>query len=99
MNAPHPPQGQARTEPVPESRCPGLALAPIERRIPDCLNPPIVLSRHVWPLGHLVLWWNRLAARHELSQLAEHQTTEALKDMGLTRRQLLQEVRRPFWEP
>lgn len=46
-------------------------------------------------LHRLVLWRQRVRQRRALGELNDH----LLKDIGLSRADVWQEARKPFWEP
>jgi hypothetical protein len=102
MNAPNRLGGMgpiSRPASCPQESHPGCV--PVQARCPNHLEASVVLPRFPWPIGHLVLWCNRIAAWHELSQLVEHQTDTMLRDVGLTRLATQgrggQAVLGPFW--
>jgi uncharacterized protein YjiS (DUF1127 family) len=53
-------------------------------------------SRHVRRLIALVgTWRRRVRGRRELALMSDH----SLRDIGLTRYDAVQEIRKPFWRP
>ncbi|UUY07113.1 DUF1127 domain-containing protein [Pseudomonas sp. J452] len=53
---------------------------------------PLILLKAAW--RQVVRWWQLAEQRRRLAMLDEH----ALKDMGLSRADVLQESERPFWD-
>lgn len=53
---------------------------------------PVLLFKAAWL--QLVRWWQLAEQRRRLAMLDEH----ALKDLGLSRADVLQESERPFWD-
>lgn len=53
---------------------------------------PLKLLKAVWLQA--VRWWQLAEQRRRLAMLDEH----ALKDMGLSRADVMQESERPFWD-
>jgi len=49
------------------------------------------------PVAAIRLWLRRIAERHALRRLAEGQACHLLRDVGLTRAELLREAEKPFW--
>ncbi|MGL4317577.1 MAG: DUF1127 domain-containing protein [Pseudomonas sp.] len=53
---------------------------------------PVLLLKAAW--RQVVRWWRLAEQRRRLAMLDEH----ALKDMGLSRGDVMQESQRPFWD-
>lgn len=68
----------------------GLVSTGFGKRWQNFRKPLAVAS---WILRRLIVWQERAEQRHALAMLDDHQ----LKDIGLTRVQIVHEISKPFW--
>lgn len=66
-------------------------------RIPEAAPAPLALPARA--AGVLATWYRRWADRCELAWLAENYPDQLLDDIGVSRKDLLREARKPFWCP
>ena len=69
----------------------GLASSGFGRRWQNFRKPLGVVS---WILGRLFVWQERAIQRHSLAMLDDH----GLRDIGLTRADVVREISKPFWQ-
>ena len=71
----------------------GTTVNPIRLSLAFPVRAPPRRRSWVSPIRLLRLWWNRARERDELAALDER----TLRDIGLSRYDVLQEANKPFW--